>query len=190
MNRQTENEDSEAGRETETFIKVHVVSSDVVPTDEPNNKVREITVDVIKDFKKNVQGDRIILTTAEHSATCGVSLSDDSCYVVTGTFEEGNPLRYRFNTCGFHMKCSAITDLQWRGLKRGYGKACSSNCKVLSPYEDENATGCRMNPKQNDIPCLQNYGICQRCDRRRCNRRRLRCWWRIARNPNRRCTRN
>ncbi|CAC5355578.1 unnamed protein product [Mytilus coruscus] len=112
------------------IIKAHVVSSAVVPADTGNYNIREITVDVLEDFKNNIQGDRIILTTAEYSTFCVVSLPDDSCFVVSGTFEEGTPLRYRTSMCGFHRTCSAITDLQLSGLNGGYGEACKNNCKV------------------------------------------------------------
>ncbi|CAC5390182.1 unnamed protein product [Mytilus coruscus] len=172
------------------IIKAYVVSSAVVPANTGNYNVKEITVDVLEDFKNNTQGDRIyniiILTTAEYSTFCGVFLPDDSCYVVSGTFEEGTSLRYRINTCGFQRTCSAMTDLQLSGLNGDYEEACKNNCKVLSPYADNEDTGCKVNYQTDNISCLQNYGVCDECYHDRCNGRK--CMWKIDSNPNPGCS--
>ncbi|VDH89833.1 Hypothetical predicted protein [Mytilus galloprovincialis] len=167
-------------------IKAHVVSSAVVSAKTGNYNVKEITVDVLEDFKNNIQGDKLVLTTAEYSTFCGVSLPDDSCYVVSGTFEEGSPIRYRINTCGFQKRCSAMTDVQLSGLNGGYAEGCENNCKVLSPYAAEEDIGCNVNYQTDNISCLQNYGVCDRCDHNQCNGRQ--CMWRITNTPNPGCS--
>ncbi|CAC5355579.1 G2H3 [Mytilus coruscus] len=113
------------------IIKVHVVSSDIVPTDEPNYKVREITVDVLTDF----------------------------------------------------MKCKEPTRVSYKKTNIILFKLA---LPVLSPYADEEDTGCKMNPQTDDISCLQNYGVCDGCYNNHCNGRK--CMWRIARNPYPGCT--
>ncbi|CAG2219829.1 unnamed protein product [Mytilus edulis] len=170
-------------------IKAHVVSSAVVPAKTGNYNVKEITVNVLEDFKNNVQGDRIVLTTAEYSTFCGVSfqmIHVTLCQIFIGTFEEGSPLRYRINTCGFQRRCSAMTDVQLSGLNGGYEEGCKNNCKVLSPYAAEEDIGCKVNYQTDNISCLQNYGVCDSCDHAQCNGRQ--CMWRITNTPNPGCT--
>lgn len=58
--------------------------------------------------------------------------------------------------------------------------------QVLSPYAAEEDIGCKVNYQTDNISCLQNYGICDKCDNDQCNGRQ--CMWRITNTPNPGCS--